>query len=100
MTTDTSLAPPRRVTTIKNMVAMPEYEGAFTDSALRHLVFEAKTRSNSRGETIASNGLEEAGAIIRVGHKILIDLDRFDAWLASHRMSAQERGLLPRRRNS
>ncbi len=92
MTTDTSLALPRRVVTVSNMAAMPEYAGAFTASALRHLVFQAESRTSSRGETISGNGLEQVGAIIRLGRKVLIDLDRFDVWLASHRASTEEPG--------
>ena len=90
----------RRVATIRETVAMPEYRHAFTEPALRHYIFESKPRRDSRGRILPTNGLLEAGAIIRLNRKVLIDLDRFDAWLASHRMSAQERGLLPRHRSS
>lgn len=34
-----------------------------------------------------SNGLAEAGAIIRIGRKVLIDLDAFEAWLDSRASS-------------
>ena len=81
-----------RLATIPNMARMPAYRGAFSVSSLRHLVFQAKSRVNSRGDPLPGNGLEESGTIIRLGRKVLIDLDRFDAWMSSHRTSGDERG--------
>ena len=74
-----------RLATIPKMANMPCYRGAFTESSLRHLAFEAKQRISSNGDVILGNGLEEAGAIIRIGRKVLIDLDAFDAWLMGHK---------------
>lgn len=76
--------PYRRVKVSK----LPKLEGYewLTQSSLRHLIFNAKPRKNSKGEIIPSNGLQESGAIIRLGKTILIDLDKFDAWVASHRV--------------
>ena len=68
----------RRLVTIKQLVRRPNY-GWLTESALRHLLFAAKPRQNSRGEELPSNGL--ATAIIRIGRKVLLDLDEFDAWI-------------------
>ena len=79
--------PALRLATIPNMALLPKYCAAFTESSLRHLAFEAKQRISSNGDVFPGNGLEETGAIIRVGRKLLIDLDRFDAWLDSHRTS-------------
>ena len=53
-----------------------------TPAAIRANIFKAADRLNSRGEKINGNGLAEAGAIIRRGRKVLIDLDRYGAWLA------------------
>lgn len=53
-----------------------------TPAAIRARIFKAADRVNSRGERIAGNGLAESGAIIRRGRKILIDVDRYAAWLA------------------
>ncbi len=60
---------------------------AFPPLALRDLIFKAEDRFNSRGDCIPGNGLAEAGAIIRIGRKVLIDLDRFEAWIDSHSSS-------------
>ena len=46
------------------------YPGAFTPHGMRHLIFHAD-----------DNGLRESGAILRCGRKLLIDEDRFLAWL-------------------
>lgn len=60
-------------------------DAGLTPAAIRALVFRADDRSNSRGDLLPGNGLGRAGAIVRIGRKVLIDLDRFAAWLESHR---------------
>ena len=52
----------------------------FSEPSLRNLLFKARPRQSSKGE-IPGNGLIEAGAILRVGRKVLIDEDRFFAWV-------------------
>ncbi|MCP5231510.1 MAG: hypothetical protein H6948_05360 [Zoogloeaceae bacterium] len=54
---------------------------AFTQAAFRDLIFKAEDRYNSRGDTIKGNGLAAAGAIVRVGRKVMINFDAFEAWL-------------------
>ncbi len=58
-----------------------EANPAFTPAALRNLIFKAEPRKSSRGE-IPGNGLAEAGAIVRLGRRVLIDEARFLAWVA------------------
>lgn len=58
---------------------------AWSQSALRNLIFQAQTRKSSRGE-IPGNGL--APAIVRVGGKVLIDEDRFFAWVDAQQEQA------------
>jgi hypothetical protein len=53
---------------------------AFSESALRNLIFKAEPRHTSKGE-ISGNGLIDAGAIVRIGRKVLIDEDRFFDWV-------------------
>lgn len=60
-----------------------------TPSAIRANVFKADDRYNSRGEKIAGNGLAATGAIIRRGRKVLIDIDRYGAWLSGHKDSLE-----------
>ena len=83
MTMNTETGTNCRLATISMMVSMPEYRGVFSPASLRHLVFSARDRQNSRGESIPGNGLNRA--IIRIGRRILFDLDEFDAWIDSHR---------------
>ena len=68
-----------RVSDIPNLLG---YEWV-TESFLRHAIFNAKDRVGSAGTELSGNGL--GPAIVRIGRKILIDLDRFDAWIESHR---------------
>ncbi len=72
----------QRWATIKQIAAMQRYSW-LTESAIRHLVHEASDRTGSKGAVIPGNGL--ASAVIRIGRKVLIDLDLFDEWIASHR---------------
>jgi hypothetical protein len=53
---------------------------AFTQPAVRNLVFKADARKSTCG-TIPGNGLIEAGAIVRLGRKVLIDEERFFEWV-------------------
>ncbi len=71
-----------RLCRVRDVSTMSGYE-PFTQSVLRHLIFNAEERVGSGGTVIPGNGL--ASAIIRIGRKVLIDLDRFDAWIESHR---------------
>lgn len=54
---------------------------AFTQPAIRNLLFRATPRQTSRGE-VAGNGLIESGAVIRLGRRVLIDERRFLQWVA------------------
>jgi|GEM_PF-630838 len=74
------LQPRRRVATVAQTAATYP---VFTQAALRDLIFKAADRFNSKGDHIPGNGLAEAGAILRVGRKVLIDLDAFESWLDS-----------------
>jgi hypothetical protein len=74
------VSPPRA--TISTVELFAERHPAFTAPAVRNLIFKAEPRKSSRGE-IPGNGLIEAGAILRVGRKVLIDEDRFFAWVRS-----------------
>ncbi len=60
----------------------------FTEPALRDLKFKAFDRTNSRGEVISGNGTGPAGVWVQIGAKVLIDLNRFDKWVKSHRLMA------------
>ena len=55
---------------------------AFSPAALRNLIFKAEPRYSSKGE-IRGNGLIESGAVVRIGRKVLIDGQRFLAWVSS-----------------
>lgn len=59
-----------------------ERHPAFPPSAMRCHILNAEDRVNSRGERIPGNGLADAGAIIRVGRRVLIDEQAFFRWIA------------------
>lgn len=51
---------------------------AFSEPAIRNLVFCAKPRQSTKGP-IPGNGLDRC--ILRVGRKVLIDEEQFQDWL-------------------
>jgi hypothetical protein len=63
---------------------------AFTAAALRNLIFKAESRHSTNGE-IPGNGLLEAGAIVRLGRRVLIDEDRFFHWVRDQNKSGEGR---------
>ena len=67
---------------------IPIYRPGWTVPALRDLFFKAFDRHNSRGELIKGNGSGRDGVWIQIGRKIMVDMQAFDAWVASHRLSA------------
>jgi len=73
-------ATPRDLFTVEQFA---ERRPAWTPAALRNLILNAQDRLNSRGETIHGNGLVEAGAILRLGRKVLIDEAAFFRWIAT-----------------
>ncbi len=72
----------RRCARVRDIPNLLGYEWT-TESFLRHAIFNSKDRTGSAGTIIPGNGL--APAIVRLGRRVLIDLDRFDAWIESHR---------------
>ena len=72
----------RRFVTVAQMVQLDEYRW-MNQSSMRHYIHDAEPRQSSRGEVIPGNGL--SAAIVRIGRKILIDLDEFDAWIDRQR---------------
>lgn len=68
--------PPRYLT----VAQFSERNAAFTEPAIRNLVFKADSRESTRG-TIPGNGLIEAGAIVRLGRKVLIHEGHFFEWI-------------------
>lgn len=57
-------------------------DAGYTESAVRNLVFNGEPRESSVG-TIPGNGLIEAGAVLRVGRKVLINELKFFEWIES-----------------
>lgn len=78
-------ATPSIKASIKTLVQMPEWKDVYTESAIRNLIDKARARRSSRG-VIPGNGLIEAGALIRIGRRVVLDTDKFRAWVESHRV--------------
>ena len=78
MTTDATTTP--RLYTVAQFSAR---HPAWTAAALRGLIYGARERIGARGARSPGNGLTEAGAILRVGRRVLIDEQAFFRWIAS-----------------
>lgn len=76
----TPLPPPPRV--LLSVRDFAERHSAFPVATLRDLIFKAEERYTANGK-LPGNGLLEAGAIVRVGRKVMLDEARFFAWVDS-----------------
>ncbi len=74
--------PQQTLFTIKQLVMLPEFS-FLTESSIRHYIFYSQPRLSASGGKLPSNGLVEAGAIIRIGRKILISAPEFYTWVKS-----------------
>lgn len=70
-----------KLATVKNLPSCFPLLG-LTPAAIHGHIFKAQDRLDSKGRKIAGNGLAATGAIIRRGRKVLIDVDRYGAWLS------------------
>ncbi len=70
-----------KLATVKNIPSCFPLLG-LTAAAIHGHIFKAQDRFDSKGRKIPGNGLAATGAIIRRGRKVLIDVDRYGAWLA------------------
>ncbi|PIX05115.1 MAG: hypothetical protein COZ77_02940 [Gallionellales bacterium CG_4_8_14_3_um_filter_54_18] len=69
------------LSTVKNLPSCFPKAG-LTTAAVQGHIFKAADRFDSRGRKIPGNGLAASGAIIRAGRKVLIDVDKYAAWLS------------------
>ena len=66
-----------------------ERNPAFTQAALRNLIFKADPRQSTKGD-IPGNGLLDCRAIIRLGRKVLIHEARFFSWVEAEQNGGQK----------
>lgn len=67
----------RKYVTVKQLVNLPEFEGLFSECSIRWYVFNEKEMGFSR-------------CLIRIKRKLLIDLDEFRDWIASHKQGGSK----------
>lgn len=65
--------------TLLTVKQFPPKHPAFTEPAIRMLIFNEK-----------QNGLADAGAIVRIGRKVLIDEEKFFDWIESQNAGAKK----------
>ena len=58
------------IPSLSTVKQFPKKHPAFTEGGMRHIIFHAN-----------DNGLEESGALVRLGRKVLIDEELFFSWL-------------------
>lgn len=78
----------RQTLRIVPLTQAPEASGYnwLTLPMLRHWVFQSQSRIAADGAVVEGNGFD--ACLLRIGRRILVDLDRFDAWLNGHRNKA------------
>lgn len=71
------------------LTQVPEASGYnwLTLSMLRHWTFQSQPRIGADGSTISGNGFESC--LLRIGRRILVNLDLMDDWLNSHHKPQQ-----------
>ena len=72
--------PPRRLFTLKTFAE--RHRSFLTLAAITNQVFKAAPRHSSLGE-IPGNGMNDYGVIVRINGRVLIDEDRYFAWVDS-----------------
>ena len=75
--------PGPRYVSVRQLSALPQYKGLFSESAIRHLIFAAGPTTNSAGDIMPGNGLDRA--LLRFGRKVVIDVLEFEKWVEMHR---------------
>ena len=83
-TTESTESTPRPLFTVAQFA---DRHPAFPQPGMRSHILNATDRVNSRGERIPGNGL--AGAIVRVGRRVLIDEQAFFRWIAAQQKRAR-----------
>lgn len=81
---DSTLA--RRLFTLSKFAE--RHSSFITLPAITNQVFKAKARQSSKGE-IRGNGMEQAGAIVRLAGRVLIDEDAYFRWVDSQQSKGQ-----------
>lgn len=77
-----AISTPSRLSTVKNVPSCFPLLNLTVASVQGH-IFKSQDRYDSRGRKIPGNGLADFGAIIRRGRSVIIDVDKYGAWLAS-----------------
>lgn len=72
--------------------AFCEKHSAFSEGGMRYLIFQSQDRHEANGKIVSGNGLDQAGAIVRVGRRVLIDEQAFFRWVAGQNRLARVSG--------
>ncbi len=73
-----------QLVTVRQLAQMDRYRLVFTENRIRSLIAAGSPRINGFGQIAPPNGILES-AVIRVGRRILIDPELFEAWLRSNK---------------
>lgn len=83
----TVTTPPRRLFTLPKFAE--RHSGFTTLAAITNQVFKAKSRQSTKG-IIPGNGMEEAGAVVRLNGRVLIDEDAYFRWVDALQARSQK----------
>lgn len=79
--------PPRRLFTLPKFAE--RHSSFITLAGITNQVFKAKPRLSSKGE-IPGNGMNEAGAVVRLAGRVLIDEDGYFRWVDAQQSRGQK----------
>lgn len=69
---------------IPNLLPVREFSNKhpqFSEASLRYHIFRAKQRKDTTDGEVKPNGMEECGALVRVGRRVLINEEKFFEWI-------------------
>ena len=75
-----------RVLAVPQVLETEPYASMFKKSSLWKLILNAADHYSTSGTMISGNNL--SSAIIKVGKRVFLDLDEFDRWIISQKVSA------------
>ena len=74
-----------KIRRLRTVAQFHQEHDEFTQASLRWLIFQARR-----------NGLQQAGAVVRVGRRVYLDPEQFFAWIEAQQQQTAQKALSPR----
>ena len=81
---------PERKSSVRNIATVKQFcekWPAWSPAAVRSLILHAYGHKARNGKLYPPNGLGDSGALIRLGRRVLIDEEKWFAWIDSQQVN-------------